>query len=266
MIESQPLPEEITGILSFDFDGTLHDPHSVPAVEPSFFEEITRLRALGWVWGVNTGRSEVQSTQGFMEGKFPFLPDFLVARERELYTPGKFGRWLPVREWNKQSEKAHQKMFRKSKRALKEIRSYVENETNAQWISEVGDPAGVIATSVEEMKSILEVVKPYCEASDMMGYLHNTIYMRFSHRDYHKGSSLAEIARRCEVGIEKVFAIGDGHNDLDMLDRSIAGMIACPGNADDDVKERVRSEGGYVCNGNASVGSIEALRHYLGDA
>jgi len=263
MIQSQPLPETIVGVLSFDFDGTLHDPQSDPMTDPEFFDLISKMHDKGWVWGINTGRSQMQTTTGFMESKFPFLPDFLIAREREVYTPGQFGRWVPVKEWNNRSEKDHKKMFRKSKKALKEIRAYVENETNAEWISEEGDPAGVVATSIEEMADIVSKVDPYCEKSTILGYLRNTIYMRFSHRDYHKGSSLAEIARRCGVEKEQVFAIGDGHNDLDMLDREVADMIACPANADDEVKQHIIANGGYVCKLPASQGVIEALRHFL---
>ncbi len=263
MIQSLPLPENIVGVLSFDFDGTLYDQESDPVTEPEFFEMMRLLRDVGWVWGINTGRSQMQTTSGFVESKFPFLPDFLIAREREIYTPGKFGRWVSVKEWNGRSEKDHKKMFRKSKKAIKEIQAYVENNTKAQWISEEGDPAGVIATSIEEMAEILTVVDPHCEKSTVMGYLRNTIYMRISHKDYHKGSSLAEIARRCGVEKDDVFAIGDGHNDLDMLDRKVADMIACPANADIDVKQHVIANGGYVCKLPASKGVIEALHRFF---
>ena len=257
------LPEKIVGILSFDFDGTLFDPKSKPSVNPDFFEDIRQLNEAGWIWGVNTGRSQMQTTTGFMEGQFPFMPNFLIARERELYTPGNFGRWNPVSEWNKKSDKDHARMFRKSKRALKKIKQHVEQNTNAEWTSEKGDPAGVIATSEAEMAEIIEVVDAYCEESDVLGYLRNTIYMRFSHKDYHKGSSLAEIARRCGLEKEDVFAMGDGHNDLDMLDRNIADMIACPANADEEVKQHVKDKGGYLCQESASNGVIEAIHHFF---
>ena len=232
-------------------------------LEPKHIDIIEQMRDAGWVWGINTGRSQMQTTTGFMESKFPFLPDFLIAREREIYTPGQFGRWVSVKEWNTRSEKDHKKMFRKSKRALKEIRAHVESETQAEWISEEGDPAGVVATSVEEMAEIISMVDPYVADSKILGYLRNTIYMRFSHRDYHKGTSLAEVARRCGVEKEQVFAIGDGHNDLDMLDRTIADMIACPANADDEVKQHITANGGYVSKQSASNGVVEALAHFF---
>ena len=48
-----------------------------------------------------------------------------------------------------------------------------------------------------------------------------------------------------------------------MLDASVAGMIACPANADDAVKERIISHGGYVAKKEVSMGVTEALKHFL---
>jgi hydroxymethylpyrimidine pyrophosphatase-like HAD family hydrolase len=200
---------------------------------------------------------------GFLEGKFPFLPDFMVARERELYTPGALSRWHPVEDWNKRSEKDHKKVYRRSKKFINVVREYVESETRAKWISEVGDPAGIIANSVAEMAGIVEFIDTQIGDHENLGYLRNTIYLRFSHKDYHKGSSLAEIARRCGVAKEQVFAIGDGHNDIDMLHRDYAHMIACPANADEEVKQHVSEQGGYICEQRASLGAIEALGHFF---
>lgn len=258
-----PMPEKITGVLSFDFDGTLVCPKSDPQLDPKFFEVIRRLRDRGWLWGVNTGRSQMQMLSGFLEGDFPFLPDYLIARERELYTPGALNRWIPVAEWNKRSDKDHKKVYRKSKKFIKMVREHVEQETSAKWVTEEGDPAGIVATSVEEMAEILAFIDTEISKYENLAYLRNTIYLRFSHKDYHKGSSLAEIARRCNVDKEQVFTIGDGHNDIDMLHKDYAGMIACPANADEEVKQHVREQGGYVCKERASLGAIEAMDYFI---
>jgi hydroxymethylpyrimidine pyrophosphatase-like HAD family hydrolase len=261
-----PMPEKITGVLSFDFDGTLVCPDSDPRLDPRFFEVIQQFREQGIMWGVNTGRSQMQMLSGFMEGKFPFLPDFLIARERELYTPGKLNRWIPVAEWNKRSDKDHKKVYRRARKFISQVREHVESQTSAIWITEEGDPAGIVASSVEEMAGILEFIDGQIGNHRDLAYLRNTIYLRFSHKDYHKGTSLAEIARRCGVGAEKVFAIGDGHNDIDMLHRDYAHMIACPANADEEVKQHVREQGGYLCKERASLGAIEAMRHFLAES
>ena len=83
-----PSPAQATAVLSFDFDGTLHDPAAVPPVPAGVFTLLGKLRAEQQVvWGINTGRPLAHMVDGFIESRFPFLPDWVVARECEIYFP-----------------------------------------------------------------------------------------------------------------------------------------------------------------------------------
>ena len=257
-------PENVRGMLCFDFDGTLFMPERDVPLEPNFFDEIRKLREAGWLWTVNTGRSLLHMLEGFEEVGFPFAPDYLVLREREIYTPGdSFGRWHRVEAWHEKSVHDTALFFADAEGFVAKMKAYVEEETEAQWVEEVGDPAGIIASSEEEMAVIAAFVEEHRSMSDLIGVLRNTIYMRFTHRDYHKGSSLTEVARLEGLSVDQIFAIGDGHNDLDMLRPEVAGMVACVGNAHMEVKTHVRRVGGYEAAEAGSRGSVEALRHFL---
>ena len=70
---------------------------------------------------------------------------------------------------------------------------------------------------------------------------------------------MAEVARLSGLDASRTFAIGDSHNDLDMLDLELAEHLACPVNACEEVKSRVRERGGFLAEGVASWGAIEAL-------
>ena len=91
----------------------------------------------------------------------------------------------------------------------------------------------------------------------------NSIYLRFGHKGYQKSSSLAAVAKQFSVPVENRFAIGDSHNDREMLDRSIAGMIACPANSIPEIIAHVQSQGGYLSQLDHSPGVVEAIRHYF---
>ena len=248
-------------LLAFDFDGTLVDPDANSPVDPSFFELIESMRQSHHAfWGINTGRSLMQTVQGMADARFPYLPDFLIAREREIYTPNQFGRWVPVTDWNAPCEKAHHKLFRKNRRLLKRIKKWVEAETAAVWGFQHGEPDGIVASTASEMDEILQRLDQEILKAPLLSYQRNGIYLRFSHRDYHKGSAMAEVGRLIGVGASQTFAIGDSHNDLDMLDLQVAAHLACPGNACDEVKLCIAQSGGVVAEGFASLGSIEALR------
>jgi len=258
------LPSTPQYALSFDFDGTLHAP-GYP-LHLTLFDHLEGLRRKGdAVWGINTGRSLMQTLEGIGETRFPFLPDFIVAREREIYVPGKFGRWQPLENWNKRCEKDHGKLFRKGKKLLKQFRAYVETQSEAEWIEVKGDPAGIIAQSESEMGLLVEEINRHIDQIPSLSYQRNTVYLRFGHESYHKGSAFAELCRLWDIPVERRFAIGDGHNDFGMLDTSLVGMIATLQNAHDDIKQHVEKQGGYRTKEFVSKGTIEALEHYFAE-
>ncbi|MES2657507.1 MAG: HAD-IIB family hydrolase [Verrucomicrobiota bacterium] len=259
-----PAPPAATAILSFDFDGTLHCAAESPPVPVAFFELIRKLREeQGIVWGINTGRSMPQMVEGFIESRFPFLPDWVVAREREVYFPNNFGRWLPETKWNKRCEKEIHGLFKHSKKLLARLRHEVEQHTGAQWIEFEGDPAGIISKTEEEMEWIIDHIGPIIGAEPHFSWQRNSIYLRFGHRDFQKGSSLTHVADHYQLPVSRRFAIGDSHNDLEMLDPANAGMTACPANAVADVREKIIATGGLVTRASHGHGSIEALKHYF---
>jgi len=65
------------------------------------------------------------------------------------------------------------------------------------------------------------------------------------------------------LGAEQTFAMGDSHNDLEMLDVGVARSIACPMNSVEDVKQHVHGQQGYLSNSSYSVGVVEALGHFF---
>lgn len=253
------------GVLSFDFDGTLHDPAATPPVPPAFFARIQRLRQTHRIlWGINTGRSIAQMIDGFVESRFPFLPDFVVAREREIHFPNAFGRWLPHLPWNTRCEKEIRRLFKNSRKLLSSIRAEIQDHTGAQWIETSGDPAGIISRTDDEMDWIVRRISTLAAASPDLGWQRNSIYLRFGHKGFQKGSSLREISAIHRLGPHDCFAIGDSHNDFEMLDPSAARMIACPCNAVVPIKEKVMSHGGLVATASHGMGVIEALDHFFG--
>jgi HAD superfamily hydrolase (TIGR01484 family) len=263
-MKSLPTPPLPAAVLSFDFDGTLHDPASEPPVPAAFFERIRQLREeRDVIWGINTGRSMAQMVEGFLESRFPFLPDWVVAREREIYFPNTFGRWVPHEPWNKRCDKEVHGLFKRARKLLARLRYEIEEHTGAQWMEWDGEPAGVISRTVEEMEWIVERIAPLVAEEPHLAWQRNSIYLRFGHRDFQKGSSLAEIARLHRLPPARCFAMGDSHNDMEMLDPAHAGMTACPANSVPEIREKILAHGGLVTRGIHGAGVIEALEHYF---
>lgn len=75
-------------------------------------------------------------------------------------------------------------------------------------------------------------------------------------RGVSKGWAVRKIADMLQIPTEDILAIGDGSNDLEMM--QAAGMRAAVGNA----KPAVREAADYVCKNSYTRGVIEALQHY----
>lgn len=263
MLTIIPEPPEWKALLGFDFDGTLHLPDANPVLDPCFFDSVRWIRKnYGAVWGICSGRSLYQLVEGFTEGNFSALPDFVIAREREIYFPGQFGRWVPDDKWNHVCEKEHHKLFRKNRRLLKKVRQYVEKQTGARWIENEGEPAGIVSADEAQMEKIVEFLNTL-SFPEFLSHERNSVYMRFSHAAYNKGTALAEVGNRWGIAKEKTLAVGDNYNDLSMLQPEICEASGCPGNSVPAVKEFIRKRGGIVAKKEGSKGVIEILGRYF---
>jgi len=93
-------------------------------------------------------------------------------------------------------------------------------------------------------------------------FMRNTIYVRFCHEAYSKGTALGELGRLTDIPAECILAVGDHYNDIPMLDGRHARYVACPANAMDAVKVTVRRAGGYIASTTCGHGTLAALRHF----
>ncbi len=249
-------------LLSFDFDGTLYGSFQKPYVSQECLELIEQFSRNGALWGINTGRAYDLLQEGLAEASFLSLPDFFVVKEREVFFKKEDGYEADL-SWNGKCEKLHREMYDREISLMQRLKEFVQTQTLAEWISEEGDEAGVVATSVEEMDRIVQHIEMELKSVSGVDYLRSTIYLRFTHADFHKGTALKYVAERFEVAVEDTFAMGDGENDLGMLNPRYAGRLACPSNAVELVKNRMREEGGYVADAEVSEGVVEALKHHF---
>ena len=250
-------------LLSTDFDGTLIARTGSPVLDRPCMELIRNLQNDGAVWAINTGRSVDLLETGLADFAVPIRPDFLLTSERDVFRPAENGgAWEAFGDWNERCARDHRELFSTAQSVLAEVIDFVNQKTQARVIYEPEGPAGLIAQSEEEMDRVTEFIEQARKHQPKFHYQRNTVYLRFCHTDYHKGAALAELARLIGISRENIFAAGDHHNDISMLDGTVAAMPACPANAIDEVKEAVRAAGGYVAQEDYGAGVYEALAHF----
>jgi HAD superfamily hydrolase (TIGR01484 family) len=250
-------------LLSLDFDGTLVSRVSEPVLDTQCMELIRELQDAGTMWAINTGRSVDLLESGLADFSFPIRPDFILTTERDVFRPGQNGeKWEAFGDWNERCARDHTDLFSSAQSVLAEVIDFVTQKTKARLIYDSARLEGLVAQDDEEMKRITEFIEQARARHPKLDYQRNTVYLRFCHADYHKGAALAELARLIEIPRENIFAAGDHHNDISMLDGTVAAMPSCPVNAIDEVKAAVRTAGGYVAQREHGAGVYEALMHF----
>ena len=249
-------------LISTDFDGTLVDHFATPPVNRELFSVLEELRARGVHWAINTGRDLHFVDDGLREFEFPVQPDFVLTAEREVFHRGPGGKWQDFGDWNSRCYSAHDTLFESASDFLSDIRTFLaETAGEAEPIWEGTRMVGLAAKSEEEMDRICVFLEKERSKVPGFAYMRNTIWVRFCHEAYSKGTALAELARLVGIKRAEIFAAGDHYNDLPMLDGIHAQWVACPSNAVEAVQKTVRAAGGYVAEGRCSTGIIEALAH-----
>ncbi len=250
-------------LLSLDFDGTLVSRVGEPVLDVQCMELIRELQDAGAIWAINTGRSVDLLESGLADFLFPIRPDFILTEERDVFRPGQNGgNWEAFGDWNERCAREHRELFSSVSSVLAEVIDFVNQRTQARVLYNEEHPEGLIANSEEEMNRVTEFIEQARARHPKLDYQRNTVYLRFCHADYHKGAALAELARLIEVPRENIFAAGDHHNDVSMLDGKFAAMPSCPANAIEEVKTAVRAAGGYVARKQHGAGVYEALMHF----
>jgi len=249
-------------LLSTDFDGTLIGHGSDGRCAPGLAAALSEHAREGGLWAVNTGRGLEHTIAGLEIFDAPVWPDFLLTHERHIFRRHENGSWDDHGTWNATCQRRHEELFGAAQAVFGTMEKLSERLEGVTVLYEEKNPAGLLTATEELMDEVVGHLEREAAGIPDFGFQRNTIYLRFCHRDYHKGSALGELCRLENIPINEVLAVGDHCNDLSMLDGNYAGMPACPGNAIDRVKELVRRAGGYVAAEEAADGVVEAMRHY----
>ena len=249
-------------LLSTDFDGTLIAHPSNGRCSPAFADVLKRHRDGGGLWAINTGRSLDHAIEGITIFCPPYEPDYLLTNEREIFFRAGEGVWEPDSEWNGLCRDRHDELFSRAGAIFSRIGEMASNSPDVTLIEENGRLAGLVTSSENTMDEVTGFIDREAAHLPEFGFQRNTVYMRFCHRDYHKGAALGALCRNLSIPHAEVFSAGDQFNDLSMLDGTFAAFPCCPSNAIPEVKSTVRTAGGYVATLPAADGVAEAWRFF----
>jgi HAD superfamily hydrolase (TIGR01484 family) len=251
-------------LISTDFDGTLLAEFEDPPVAPALQSIIGQLQAGGAKWVINTGRDLPSLLDTLERARLVIQPDYLVLVEREIYRQDK-AEYVEHHAWNRACHEAHVQLFKRVRKDVPRLKAWVEARFAATIYEDAYSPFCLIAARIQDAEVIHEYLTDYCRGVPELDVMRNSVYTRFCHQSYNKGTALREIAGQLKVTAAETFAAGDHLNDLPMLSREYAHWLAAPENAVESVKEAVRRQNGFVSVFAHGHGVADALRTFLRD-
>jgi HAD superfamily hydrolase (TIGR01484 family) len=258
--EGQAVPATIR-LLATDLDGTLIGSANELPLYLTFYDRLQTLRHNGGVkWAACTGRSFRSFWEFFVPmRKLGVIPDYVIIRHAFIFRLTRFG-YMPHVAWN----------ITTLIRIWKETRA-TSDAIQAWHTTVVGGAIGVrtIAKSSGRLAVRFDSEEAAQVAEDMLRLRqaeHRHMHVMRSKTDVEvrmvpatKGIAVAELAKRLNMVPEHILTIGNGHNDLSMLDGSVSGMVGCPANSVYDVMTMVHSRKGHVAENPSLSGVIEIL-------
>jgi hypothetical protein len=251
-------PNRPLRLVSTDFDGTIHADFSHGPVPVVLQERLKALQTSGVLWVINTGRDLASLMESIGRSRMQVIPDYVVAVEREIYRHVG-GHFEPLQPWNDRCHSDHAAIYATHAPELKQLARVLEERYDATFYADGWSPLCVIARSNSQMDAIQAELEVFSESVPELVSVRNDVYSRLSHRDYSKGTALAEIQRLTGRTAGETFAAGDHLNDLPMLQPKFARWLATPSNGLPTVKAQVASHGGYIAAQSCGDGVFEAL-------
>jgi len=251
-------------LLATDLDGTVIGPAEDLHLYSIARDRINDLRDRnGMIWVVCTGRS-LRSFKSFFAPMriMDAVPDYVIARHAYIYGNRSFG-YTPHVLWNMAIRRLLAEDRRHVWHAVKQwhlllMKTYarvvtLERKPNRLWVQFRSDTTAVAAE---------ELLRPAVAAYRHMQIFRYSRELDIRSVPFTKGLALSELARHLQIERSGILAIGDGHNDISMLDGDTAGMLGCPGNAEPEVVEAVHKAGGHIAVARSLEGTLEVVDAY----
>jgi hydroxymethylpyrimidine pyrophosphatase-like HAD family hydrolase len=246
-------------------DGTILEKGRL--IQPALVAQLKRAAQNGVRVTSCTGRPIEFQRQIFPENGLG-VPHALVADERELFLL-EGGDYVPLEPWNgnvrERWKTLHPPAMEWLRRAEREAKSRgwdaFPHESEERMYQR-----GLPTLAVQDADKAAEIRQwlagQLSESGDALVANRNGRLVQLHDAATGKGLVLLELARVWGIQPAEVVAAGDSANDFSMLDGRHGFNALCPANADDGIKEAVRTAGGYVASERIGLGVLEGLTYF----
>ncbi len=254
-------------MIALDFDNTLigHD-NGLPVMPADTKALLLKLIAEGIEVGIASGRRwrDMRAALAYLGLSWgrPF-PTFIVTRETFLYWM-QDGEMVPDRAWNEargwEMEQLARALLGKAPTWLTALEEAGLHITG--WILWSDYGLEFRLATIEEAERARQILKAHTADWAQARVHRNRFLAHIALATAGKGKTLRWATEARGLAPHQVLAIGDSLNDWDMLDGSQGFWSGAVGNADEQLKEKVREVGGVIAEQPAGAGVAEIIAAY----
>ena len=249
-------------LISLDLDGTSLEYTPNMTMDKNVLSALRRSALKGVQWVMNSDRTADTMIDLAHSLYVIDRPLAILSTQRYMYYRNSKGGYDADKSWNEKMEECQKSLWAKLSPNFDTWESIIKDRVNVHN-SYINEEALAFQVSLRERSILREYLEnalaPFPEAELQTN--HEWCYV--VHREFSKGRVLKRIADSLKITRENILAIGDGRNDLSMLNGTVAELVGCPSNACDDVKATIRHAEGHIANGEIGKGTAEIILKFL---
>jgi len=251
-------------LVACDLDKTLMD--GVP-IAPQMKDFIVKMRKKGIKFIINSGRYLKDILDVLSESKVPCpegYPEAIISQHGIFIHYLKGRNFVEDEEWNRKKEKEFEMLCQEIGWKSKLWEKIIEERLKIKPVKKEIDQGvfRVSFSSEEEAERVREALVKE-DSFKYTTFLRNRYLLIASLSTAQKGRALLRVAQHFNIPPQQVLAIGDSHNDEDMLNGKYGFIPAAPSNAEEGIKQLVKKKNGYIASRPEGDGVIEIVSSLL---
>ena len=254
---------ETTYLIALDLDGTSVRYDPCLEMDPSLIGCLTSLRSNGVRWLINSDRYTETLINVAKKLTPAEMPIAVLSLQRFISILNGDNTYVPCDDWNVVQLNKHKLLWNKISPYFDEWKQEVESKFDVldSIINEIVFAYMVMPERIADFRKMMnDFLLSYDDAK--VSGKHDWSFIL--HSSFSKAAVLLELAIRFGIDRENIIAVGDGLNDISMLNGSVTPKVGCPANASQEVIDVVKKAGGIVSEKESAAGTLEIIEYYFG--
>jgi len=253
---------KISHLIALDLDGTSVRYEPCLEMDPDLMAYLRSVRDSGVRWVMNSDRYTETLVEIAKKLEPSDRPIAILSLQRFMSLLNGGNEYEPCEAWNSVQINKHNLLWKQISPYFDEWEEKVEKKFNVmdKVINDIVFAYMVSTDNIEELRQMMKsFLAPFPDAN--VSGNHDWSFML--HHAFSKAAVLSDLAKRMGVENDKIIAIGDGLNDISMLNGSVTERVGCPANASAEVMESVIKTGGRIASRENADGTLEIIKYYL---